>query len=437
MRSAIRSSNRQVLTDDAHQRLARHGFCGGEDRCFDPEHPFAPAGGRRQVGEFDVQAVVAVSPAAARRGAHRPYSRNAGRPVNSRDGAERDQPVEQPAGGAVGHRRRGGGFGGGDAILGEQQVDDFGRRLRSQFGRDGDQGFGAAAQDRRRGRGRRRRPARSRPRRRLARLGRPALAVVRRPGIAGLDARIAVAISGTGRGQRSRMAMTMSNAQSARISASAAVASGTAEKAAAAAFAAAETGSPSPEQCFRVDARPFGSGRARSSRAAASRIRPGSRLGGRPARSRHSDKRFAAGPSAFSVAKRRSRSAPSSALRRRILAVAAALFSARRAWSAPAAGGSARRNASRSASPAPAANSGSPSPALPLARAQAGIGAGGGKACLSGAFVEVRLVRRGCRSDAGAPFQRGWSAVGEQLEIGANHVGMVNRRRRFVTSYGE
>jgi hypothetical protein len=35
-------------------------------------------------------------------------------------------------------------FGWRDAILAEQQVDDFGRRFRSQFGRDGDRGLGAA-----------------------------------------------------------------------------------------------------------------------------------------------------------------------------------------------------------------------------------------------------------------------------------------------------
>ena len=87
----------------------------------------------------------------------------------------------------------------------------------------------------------------------------------------------------------------MSNAQRARISASAAGASGKAQNAKAAAFAAAETGSPSPAQAFRLDARAFGS-TARSSGAAAVASRPGSRLGGRPASSRQSDRRFAAGP---------------------------------------------------------------------------------------------------------------------------------------------
>ena len=43
-----------VLADQADQRLARHGPGGGEDRGFDPQHPFAPAGGRGQVGELDV-----------------------------------------------------------------------------------------------------------------------------------------------------------------------------------------------------------------------------------------------------------------------------------------------------------------------------------------------------------------------------------------------
>ena len=64
---------------------------------------------------------------------------------------------------------------------------------------------------------------------------------------------------------------------------------------------------PAPAQAFRLDARPFGSGRARSSRAAASKIRPGSRLGGRPARSRHSRSSLAAGLAASPMAKRRSR----------------------------------------------------------------------------------------------------------------------------------
>ena len=72
------------FADQADERLARHGFWGGENRGFDPQHPFAPAGGGRQVGEFDVEAFVSAPSAAARRGGHRPYSRNVGRPENSR-----------------------------------------------------------------------------------------------------------------------------------------------------------------------------------------------------------------------------------------------------------------------------------------------------------------------------------------------------------------
>ena len=33
------------FADQADERLARHGFLGGEDGRFDPQHPFAPAGG--------------------------------------------------------------------------------------------------------------------------------------------------------------------------------------------------------------------------------------------------------------------------------------------------------------------------------------------------------------------------------------------------------
>ena len=168
--------------------------------------------------------------ATARRGGHRPYSRNAGRPVKLARGAKRDQSVEQPAGGAVGHRRLAGRFGGRDAILGEQQVDDFRRRFGAQFGRDGDQSVGAAGKiggevegggggerDRAGGGVRPGRVAGPRP---------PSP----RP-TSGSGSRIFVAISGSGRGQRSRMARTRSNTQSARISASAAGASGTAENA--------------------------------------------------------------------------------------------------------------------------------------------------------------------------------------------------------------
>ena len=65
------------------------------------------------------------------------------------------------------------------------------------------------------------------------------------------------------------------------------------------------------------------------------KIRLGSRLGGRSAPSRQSDRRFAAGPSGSPTAKRRSRSAAASVLRRRILAQAAALCSASREAQGP------------------------------------------------------------------------------------------------------
>jgi hypothetical protein len=119
------------------------------------------------------------------------------------------------------------------------------------------------------------------------------------------------------------MAMTMSNAQSARISEGGAGVSEKAQNTRAAAFAAAETGSPALKCSRRLSASVVGLAKPRSSRAAASPIRPGSRLAGRSARSRHSD--FAAGPSGSPTAKRRSRSAASSALTRRILAEVAAL----------------------------------------------------------------------------------------------------------------
>ena len=389
-----------VLADQADQRLARHGFWRGEDGGFDPSiHSRQRAAGGRSASSTS-RASCLSPPAAARRGAHRPYSRNVGRPGKLARGAKRDQPVEQPAGGAVGHRRLAGRFGGGDAILGEQQVDDFCRRFGAQFGRDGEQGVGAARQ-------------------------------------------VGGEIEGGGRGQRDRAGggvcpggvagsrprsrrLTAGSdpefwwRSAARAAASAAGWRGRGRTAIRRGFRLRRPGRPGrrrpPEQrscpLQRPDRPPLrkpsdqmrgrsGPDRARSSRAAAVASRSASKAGGRPARSRHSDTRFAAGPSASPTAKRRSRSAPSSAFRRRILAEAAALFSARRLRSAPAQGGSWRRKPSRSARAAPAANQGSPSPALPLARAQAGIGAGG-KACVSGAFALGRFAWR----SSGAARQR-------------------------------
>ena len=61
-------------------------------------------------------------------------------------GAEQDEPIEQAAGGAAGHRRMAGGFSGRDAILGKKEIDDFLGRFRPQFGRDGDQSSGASGE---------------------------------------------------------------------------------------------------------------------------------------------------------------------------------------------------------------------------------------------------------------------------------------------------
>ena len=179
----------------------------------------------------------------------------------------------------------------------------------------------------------------------------------------------------------------MSNTQSAKISDGAAGASGTAENARAAAFAAAETGSPSPAQAFRLAARPFGS-TARSSRAAASTIRPGSRLGGRLGAITPERQEVRRGPER--VADRETEVA-----QRGFVGVEAQDFGARPRRSA-ARGGRAgrRRRADRRAELRREARArrrrqtaDSPSPALPLARAQAGIDAGGGEACCSGVFA--------------------------------------------------
>jgi impB/mucB/samB family len=386
------------LADQPDERLAWNRTGGGEDSGFDPEHPFAPAGGGRQVDEFDVEAFVSAPLATAGGGGHRPYSRNVGRPENSRAAPSKTSRSNsrRAARPVIGAWRA--------ASAGDTQ--SWSSRRSTIFWAGFERRLGATAirlLERRERSAARSRAAASAiaPAAAFGQAG--SLGVGRRPGLGDrrVGSRIFRAISGTGRGQRSRRAMTMSYTQSAKISDGGVGASGNALNAKAAAFAAAETGSPSPARAVRLAARLFGS-TARSSRAGAPNIRPGSRLGGRPAPSRHNDTRVAAGPSASPTAKRRSRSDAWSALRRRILAEAAALCSARRARSAPAAGGSARRTASRSASAAPVANSGSPCPAPPLARAQAGIGDGGERVCCSGVFARVGLARVGAAGRAGA-----------------------------------
>ena len=172
----------------------------------------------------------------------------------------------------------------------------------------------------------------------------------------------------------------------------AAGASGRAENARAAAFAAAETGSPSPAQAFRLAARPFGS-TARSSRAAASRIRAGSRLGGRLGAIAPERQEVRRGPE-------RVADGEAEVTQRGFVGVEAQDFCAKPRRSAARGGRAARlRRADRCAERRRAKRARrrrqtADRPPLPFrcARAQAGIGAGGGKACRSGVFAEVRLV---------------------------------------------
>ena len=200
----------------------------------------------------------------------------------------------------------------------------------------------------------------------------------------------------------------------------------------AAALAAAETGSPSPAQAFRLAARPFGS-TARSSRAAASRIRPGSRLGGRPARSRHSDRSFAAGPSGSPTAKRRSRSAASSALRRRILAEAAALCSARRERSAPAAGGSPRRTGVEQGEAGPGGEQGIALP-CPSARPRPGRNRRRRrKGLVFRGFRRFGLGSRRACGGAGRPPGGRRGGSGTRSRSARITWRMMNSWRRFVT----
>ena len=164
--------------------------------------------------------------AAARRGGHRPYSRNAGRPGELADGAERDQPIEQATRGAIGHRRLARGVGGRDAILGEQQVDDFRRRLGTQFGRCGEQDLRAEGQVGGRSSAEAAAQRDRRRRRCSTRRARPVLVAARRRAVAGRGPEVWSRLAVAGRGQRNRIARTRSNAQRAKISASAAGASG-------------------------------------------------------------------------------------------------------------------------------------------------------------------------------------------------------------------
>ena len=167
---------------------------------------------------------------------------------------------------------------------------------------------------------------------------------------------------------------------------------------------------------FRQSARPWGP-RVRSSRAAASKIRRGSRPGGRPAippprqKARCGPERVANGEAQVT--------------QRPFVGVDAQDLAQARRSSAPdesAAAGGGRVGAQKrvdKARPAPAKNRGSPSPALPLARAQAGIVAAETlhfRRILSGPPLAVGLAER--RRTALATVG---SSVGEQVRVGANH----------------
>jgi len=61
-----------VLANQADERFPRNRAIGGEEGRFDAQHPFAPARGGRQVGEFHIEAFVPAPLATASGGAHRP-----------------------------------------------------------------------------------------------------------------------------------------------------------------------------------------------------------------------------------------------------------------------------------------------------------------------------------------------------------------------------
>ena len=375
-----------------------------------------------------------LSSAAARRGAHRPYSRNVGRPESSRaaPSATSRSNSRRAARSVIGAWRA--------ASAGETQSSASSRStilaagFDAQFGRDGDAGSRSGGQ---------RSAARSRaeaaasaiaPAAAFGQAGSPGLGRRPPPGDRRVGSRIFVAISGTGRGQRSRMARTMSNTQRARISASAAGASGKAENARAAALAAAETGSPSPAQAFRLDARPFGSGRARSSRAAASAIRPGSRLGGRPARSRHSRQQLRRGPE-------RVADGEAQVAQRAFVGVEAQDLGGGRGALKREAGaqrpGGGRVAAQEGVEQSEAGAGGEQRIALPCPSARPRPGRDRRRRRKGLPFRGFRRAPLRSRRASRAARERAppsvWRRVGEQVEIGANHVRMVNRRRRFVT----
>ena len=231
--------------------------------------------------------------ATARCGGHRPYSRNAGRPVSSLAA------LSAPTGRTVGARRGRSSAPGAPLRLAEtqssaeQQLDDFGRRFGAQFVRDGEQGLRAAGRSAARSSAEAAASAIA-PAAVFAQAGSPGLG---RPPPA--DRRVRIQDFRRDQRQRPRPAQPDGEGeverQRARISASAAGASGKTEKPRRRPWRRPRPDRPplrKPSGWMRGRSGPAEPGRAR---AAAAASRPGSRPGGRPASSRQSRSSFAAG----------------------------------------------------------------------------------------------------------------------------------------------
>ena len=384
------SSNRQSSPTTRTSASRGTGFGGGEDGGFDPAASIRASG--RPAGKSassTSKTFVALSPAAARRGAHRPYSRKRRPPRQLARGAERDQAVEQAPRGAVGHRRVAGGFG--RARRNPRRV----CRSTTFWLPVSRRSFGATTS--RASERRERSAARSRaeaaasaiaPAAAFCQAGSPGLRPPPAFGDRSAGSRIFVAISGKGRGP-------------AQPNGDGDVEHPKRENFGFGRWGVREGGErQGGGLCGRRDriALPCASLQARCEAVRVRqsqveprrrvKIRPGSRLGGRPARSRHSRSSLAGGPELLADGE-------AQVAQRAFVGVEAEDLGAspgalkRQAGAQRPGGGrvAAQEGVEQSASPAPAANSGSPSPALPLARAQAGIGAGGGKAWCSGVFA--------------------------------------------------
>ena len=127
--------------------------------------------------------------------------------------------------------------------------------------------------------------------------GSPGLGRRSAPGDRRVGSRIFVAISGTGRGQRSRMAMTEVEHPKGEDFGFGRWGVREGGKRQGGGLGRRRDRIALPCASLQAGCEAVRVGTARSSRAAAAASRPGSRLGGRPARSRHSLSSFAAGPS--------------------------------------------------------------------------------------------------------------------------------------------